>query len=179
MCEEGFSHSSNNLAARSAIVVRRAGLLENLLSSTRLAKISSSLKDNRISIARKSCCLISAPFTHISTVCSRRCGPGKRCVRTGRRQDQQPCVFPRSSCPEIVYVTATLETEVKAGAIKEIALITVAIEIPQALNEYRLEARHVVVEFNWPKCQVMVYVHIESSANFHGKGGCGIHETLR
>jgi hypothetical protein len=64
MCEEGFSHSSNSLAARSAIVVRRAGLLENLLSSTRLAKVSSSLKDNRISIARKSCCLISAPFSH-------------------------------------------------------------------------------------------------------------------
>jgi hypothetical protein len=49
--------------------------------------------------------------------------------------DQQLCVFPRSSCPEIVYVTAILKTEVKAGAIKEIALIAVTIEIPQALNE--------------------------------------------
>jgi len=58
-------------------------------------------------------------------------------------------------------------------------LIAVAIEISQALNKYRLEARHVVVEFDWPKCQVMVYVQIESSANFHGKGSCGIHETLR
>src|SRR5215467_14467527 len=65
MCEEGFSHSSNNLAVRAAIVVRRAGLLENLLSSTRLAKVSSSLNDSRMSIARKSCCPISAPSPHI------------------------------------------------------------------------------------------------------------------
>src|SRR5580765_1436208 len=82
------------------------------------------------------------PFPAYRHSFSRSCEPGKRCFRTGRRQDQQPCVFPRSSCPEIVYVTATLETEVKAGAIKEIALVSVTIEIPQALNEYRLEARH-------------------------------------
>jgi hypothetical protein len=36
---------------------------------------------------------------------------------------------------EIVYVTAILKTEVKACAIKEIALITVTIEVPQALDE--------------------------------------------
>jgi len=65
MCEEGFSHSSNNLAVRAAIVVRRAGLLENLLSSTKLAKVSSSLNDSRMSIVRKSLLLISAPFPHI------------------------------------------------------------------------------------------------------------------
>src|SRR5690242_278427 len=57
-CEEGFSQSSNNLAVRPAIVVPRARLLEDLLSSTSFARVSSPADDGHISVARKSCCRI-------------------------------------------------------------------------------------------------------------------------
>ena len=89
-------------------------------------------------------------------------------------------VFLHLSCPEIVDITGNrLETEIKAGAIKKVVLVTVTIEISQALNEYRLEARHVVIQFDWPKCQMAIDVQIEPSPDLHGKCGRGIHEALR
>jgi hypothetical protein len=97
-----------------------------------------------------------------------------------RRKSSSDICFLSLFRPELFVVTGSpLETEIEAGAIKKVVLITVTIEISEALNEYRLEARHVVIQFDWPKCQMAIDVQIEPSADLHGKCGRGIHEALR
>jgi len=49
--------------------------------------------------------------------------------------DQQLCVSRARPVQEIVLLQQPLETEVKACAVKKVALITVTIEVPQALDE--------------------------------------------
>ena len=71
-----------------------------------------------------------------------------------------------------------LESKVKTCAIEKVALVSITIGIAQALNEYRLETCHVVVQFDWAECQMAVNREIKSSAKEHGKRGSIIYEAL-
>ena len=70
------------------------------------------------------------------------------------------------------------ESKVKAGAVEKVALVAIAICVAQALNEYGLETCQVVVQFNWPECQMPVDRQIQSPANEHGKCSCIIYKAL-
>src|ERR1700704_2168914 len=70
------------------------------------------------------------------------------------------------------------ESKVKTGAIEKVALVTIAVGVAQALNEYGLKTCHVVVQFDWPECQMPIDRQIKSSAKEHGKRGRIIYEAL-
>jgi len=70
------------------------------------------------------------------------------------------------------------ESKVKASAIEKIALVAITVYVAQALNEYGLETCHVVVQFDWPECQMPVDRQIKSSAKEHGKCGGIIYKAL-
>ena len=72
----------------------------------------------------------------------------------------------------------SLESKVKTRAIEKVALVSITVGVAQALNEYGLETCHVVVQFDWPECQMAVDWEIKSAAKEHGKRGGVIYEAL-
>ena len=64
-----------------------------------------------------------------------------------------------------------LESKVETGAIEKIALVTIAVGVAQALDEYGLETCQVVVQFDWPECQMSIDRQIDPTAGEHGKRG--------
>lgn len=77
-----------------------------------------------------------------------------------------------------IHSACSSESKVKASAIEKVALVAITVCVAQALNEYGLETCHVVVQFDWPECQMPVDGQIQSSANEHGKCGCIIYKAL-
>ena len=57
-------------------------------------------------------------------------------------------------------------------------MVSITVGMAQTLNEYGLETRHVVVQLDWPECQMAVDREIKSSAKEHGKRGGIIYKAL-
>ena len=67
----------------------------------------------------------------------------------------------------ILVFVRNSKAKVETSRIYKVVLVSISVWLAQSLNEHRLKACKVVIELDWPKCDMLIERKVKSSTRDH------------